>query len=134
MTTSVSRRLNILCILFNHIASFITKLFSWLYVRVGILLTCGRHLYNYIISLRGEVCSQTNSLSACTKPGICDVIYLCDTSYICVLRHIFVLGVSMLTLSTILIFDFGNVQTVWYFLFSISSVLKWLNELGSWIT
>jgi hypothetical protein len=39
MMTTVSRRLNTVCIRFNIIASFIIMLFSGLYVRVGILLT-----------------------------------------------------------------------------------------------
>jgi hypothetical protein len=29
--------------------------FAWLYVRVGKLLTCGKHVHDGIISLRGEV-------------------------------------------------------------------------------
>jgi len=29
--------------------------FARLYVRVGILLTCGKHLHDHITSLRGEV-------------------------------------------------------------------------------
>jgi len=43
MTTSVSRRLNILYIMFKIIAFFMITLVARLYVRVGILLTCGRH-------------------------------------------------------------------------------------------
>ena len=48
---------------------------SWLYVRVGILLPCGKHLFDRIISLRGEVWAHNTSLtppfflSACIKPG-----------------------------------------------------------------
>ena len=38
-TTSVSRRLKILCIMFKIIAFFVITLFAWLYVSVGILLT-----------------------------------------------------------------------------------------------
>ena len=40
MTTSVSQRLSILCIMINTIVFFIITLFSWLYVMFGILLTC----------------------------------------------------------------------------------------------
>ena len=35
---------------------FIITLFALLYVRVGILLTCGKYLHDGNISLRGEVC------------------------------------------------------------------------------
>jgi len=42
MTISVSRSLNIFCIMFKIIAFFIMTLFARLYVRVGILFTCGR--------------------------------------------------------------------------------------------
>ena len=34
-----------------------------LYVRVGVLLTCRRHLYDSIISLRGEVLAHKTSLA-----------------------------------------------------------------------
>ena len=36
---------------------------SRLYMRLGILLKCGNHLHNCIISLRGEVCERKTSLS-----------------------------------------------------------------------
>ena len=62
MTTSVSPRLNIFCIIFKIIAFFIITLFARLFVRVGILLTYGKHLLDRIISLRGEVCTH--------KPGL----------------------------------------------------------------
>ena len=51
ITTSVSRRLNILCIMFKIITFFITKL---IYVSVGTLLIRGKHLHDHIMSLRGE--------------------------------------------------------------------------------
>jgi hypothetical protein len=44
----VSQRLSILCSVF-----FIITLFVRLYVRVGILLSCGKHLHDRILSLRG---------------------------------------------------------------------------------
>ena len=37
------------------ISFFIITLFDRLYMRVGILLTCGKHVHDCIISLRGEV-------------------------------------------------------------------------------
>jgi len=55
MTTSMSRRLNIhvVCIMLKIIAFFIITLFVR-YVRVGILLTCGKHLHDSIISRAPE--------------------------------------------------------------------------------
>ena len=50
-TTSVSRRLHIFCIMFKIIAFSIIKLFTWLYMRGGILLTCRKHVHDRIISL-----------------------------------------------------------------------------------
>jgi hypothetical protein len=41
--------------LFKVISFFIITLFDRLYVRVGILLTCGKHVHDRIISQRGEV-------------------------------------------------------------------------------
>ena len=38
-------------------------MFSSLYVSVGILITCGKHLHDYIISLRGQVWAQKTSLT-----------------------------------------------------------------------
>jgi hypothetical protein len=38
-TTSVSRRLKILCIMFKIIVFFVIVMFAWLYVSIGILLT-----------------------------------------------------------------------------------------------
>jgi len=49
--------------------------------RAGILLTCGKHLHDHIISLIGEFCSLNISLnstisylSTCTKPGHQDIM------------------------------------------------------------
>ena len=81
MTTFVSWRLNILCFK-------IITLFSWLYLRVGILLTYGKHLHDCIISLREEVLAHKISLTitiiywnACTKPGMWAVMYLWASFY-----------------------------------------------------
>ena len=51
MTTFVSQRLNILCIMFKIKAFFITTL---LYVRSGVLFTCKKHFHDRITSLREE--------------------------------------------------------------------------------
>ena len=68
MRTSVSQRLNVLCIMFKSIAVFwgfffIITLFSRLYVRVGKLPTREQHLYDRIISLRGEIWAHKTSLT-----------------------------------------------------------------------
>ena len=56
MITSSWWRLNIsTCIMFKILAFFIIMLYARLYVRVGISLTCGKHLHNLIICLRGLV-------------------------------------------------------------------------------
>jgi hypothetical protein len=55
MTTSLSRRLNILCIMF-----FIIIQFSRSYTMVGILLPCVKHSHNHIILLKGEVLEPHN--------------------------------------------------------------------------
>ena len=62
ITTSVSRTLNILGIMLKNIALFIITLLVRWYVRVGILLTRGKHLHDRTISLRGEVWNHKTSL------------------------------------------------------------------------
>ena len=54
MSTSVSRRLNILCIKLKIREFFITKLITHLDARVRILLVCGKHLHGRTIPLREE--------------------------------------------------------------------------------
>ena len=70
---------------------------DYVYVRVGILLTRGKHLHDCIISIRGEVSAHKTSL---TLPLY--YVYESHRSCICVL------GVYILPFSTILIFDFLN--------------------------
>ena len=79
MTISVTRRLNISCIMLFKIT-----LFARLYVRVGILLIWDMHLHDRIISLRGEVWVHETSLasatfhwSACSKSGKWAIMHLC---------------------------------------------------------
>ena len=69
------------------------------YVRVGILLTCGKHLYDSITSLRVEVLAHTPSL---TSHMLLKCIYQARK----ISCYVFVLGISTFPLSTILIFDF----------------------------
>ena len=54
MSTYVLQRLNILCKHFKIREFFITRVLHQLYVRVGILLTCAKHLHDHIISLYQE--------------------------------------------------------------------------------
>jgi hypothetical protein len=58
MTTSVSRMFNIFCTKLRIRAFFITPLLNQLCMRVGILLTCGKHLHDCIIS-RGPLNTTT---------------------------------------------------------------------------
>ena len=66
---------------------FLDTLFSWLYVRVGISLTCGKYLHNRIISLIWKMWAHKPSLiktyifilywSANSNPGKWAVICMC---------------------------------------------------------
>ena len=92
---------------------FIITLFARLFVKVDILLTCEKYLYDNIISLRGEIWDHKTSL---IQPHFIEVSVPrqeWERSCICILR------VLILSLSTILIFDFRIVPTVWLFLFFI---------------
>jgi len=80
---------------------------------VVILLTCWRLLHDRIISLRRALWVQKNSW---TPPLF---IKMPVPSQEIERSCISVLGLSILTLPTILIFDFGIVPMVWYFLFFI---------------
>jgi len=48
----------------------VITLLAWIYVRVGILLTCGKHLHDHIISLKGDVWGHKTSL---TQPRFTEV-------------------------------------------------------------
>jgi len=81
-------------------------------MRVGILVIRRKHLHDRIISLRGEVWVHQISL---TPPLFIEVPISrqeCRPSCICVL------GLFIWPLSMVLIFEFGIVLTVWYFLVS----------------
>jgi len=115
MTISVSRRLNIhllvQCIMYKIIAFFIIKLTAQLYVRIGILLTCGKHLHGRIISLREGFCGGLAHKTSLALPPFFFIEVPVQSQkkerpYNCVL------GVSILPISTILLLDFGNVPTV----------------------
>ena len=62
MKTSVSSRLNIVCVMLKIITLFTVTLFAHLSVRIAILFTCGNNLHDRIISLRGQIGSH-NSLT-----------------------------------------------------------------------
>jgi hypothetical protein len=69
--------------------------------------TC-KHLHDHTIPLRGEVWANKTSL---TPPLLIEVpVPSMESERACIC----VLGVSILPLSTILIFDFGFVPTVWF--------------------
>jgi hypothetical protein len=128
MTTSVSQRLNILCIMFKIISFFIIMLFSWLYSHAentyittsflweGIF---GPHHFSergylgHIISLRGEIWVHKTSLTQWLFMNVSVPSQESERSYICVL------GYRFWPLSSIFLFYFGTVLTVWYFLFFI---------------
>ena len=74
----------------------------------NVLLTCGKHLHDCIISTSREVWAKKTSL---TLPLFIEVpVPRQENEWSCIC----VLGVLILPLSTILIFDFGIVTMVWY--------------------
>ena len=87
---------------------FIITLSTLLYLSVGILLKCGKHLHDCLISPREECQPHKTSL---TLSLFNEVSVLRQESE----RSSNLLEVSNLPLSTILMFDFGIVPTVWYF-------------------
>jgi len=86
--------------MFKIIAFFIVTLFARLYVRVAILLTCGKHVHDHIVSLEGKVWAHEVNTATffCAKTGKWAVIYLFGR-------------VLILPLSVILMFYFGIVPT-----------------------
>ena len=93
--------------MFKITTFFIIALFTLLYVKVDMLLTCGiLLLHDDIISLRGEVWDNEISLT----PPLVIVIPVpsqeSDRSCICVL------GISILHISTIFLLDFETVLSL----------------------
>ena len=88
------------------IGFFVIKLLSRLCVGVGVLYACRKNSHDHIISLRGKVWANKTGLSP-------SLFFLLK----CLCQGRKGLGVSIVPLSTILIFDFGIIPTVWYFLF-----------------
>jgi hypothetical protein len=81
---------------------FIEFVLTQLYVRVGILLACEKHLHDRIISLRGEA----------HKTGICPTFFI--EAHVQIQKTERVL---ILSLSTIWLLDIVAVPTVWYIFF-----------------
>ena len=84
-------------------------LYARLYVRVGISRTCGKHLHNLIICLRGLVHKTSLILPLSIEVSV--AIQESGSSCMCVL------GISIMPLFTIFLLDFGTVPIEWYFLF-----------------
>ena len=87
MTTFVSRRLNILCIMFKVIVVLITTLFARFYERVDILLPNGKHLHDRIISVREEVWAHKTSLTSLLFIEVHVPSQESVRSFLCVLRY-----------------------------------------------
>jgi hypothetical protein len=87
------------------IAFFIITLFAWLYVTVGIILTCGKQLRDHIISLRVEISANKTSLILPLLIEVPVPSQESEQSCICML------GVSILPLSTMFLLDFVNFET-----------------------
>ena len=105
MSSSVLSRLNIRDLTFLYNIFFVL-----LYVSVGILFIRGKHLHDRTISLRGKVWAHNSNL---TPPFIFIEVPVLnqesERSSICVS------GVSILHISTTLIFEFRIVPTLRYF-------------------
>ena len=93
---------NVIQLMFRIIAFFINTLPSRIYVGIGLLITCGKHLNDGIISLKGGVWDHQTSLI----PPLCIEVPVLSTeskrSCICVLM------ISILHLFTIFRLNFGT--------------------------
>ena len=98
------------------------KVIFKLYVRVGILFTRGKRLNDLVMLLRVEVWANKTSL---TPPLFIEVPvpgHISERSCICVL-----LGVLILSFSTIFLLDFGTIPIVLYvFVFHLLSELYFM--------
>ena len=105
----MSKRLHIciiIIIMLTITGFFVIKLLTRLCVGVGVLYACRKNSHDHIISLRGKVWANKTGLSP-------SLFFLLK----CLCQGRKGLGVSIVPLSTILLFDFGIIPTVWYFLF-----------------
>ena len=99
--------------MFKIIVFVIITLFPRIYVRVGILLTCGKHLPDHIGSLRVEVWAHIISLtpprylSVCTRPGKLAGMYL------------FVWGIDFVSFYDFSIEFYNCSDRLWIFFISI---------------
>ena len=88
-------------------------------MRIGILLTCGKHLHDSIILLRGEVWTHKTSLSSPLFIGVPVPRKGSEWSCICVLMvsfaSFYVASIGIWKCSDSVVFFRGNVPTVWYF-------------------
>ena len=89
----------VICEGWHFIVFFIITLLSRLYVRVGILLTCGKHLHDRIISLKGDAWDHNTSLS---PPFSIEVSVSCQES---MRSFIGVVRISILPFSMIVLCD-----------------------------
>ena len=118
MTTFVSRRFNILCIMQKIMWFFIITLFTRLYVRVDILLTRRKHLHDII------------SLTNLSHHFLLKCLYQARKERC----HMFVYwGYRFCFFLRFLIFNFGIVPTMWYFLFFLFHYFKNLKNHGGLI-
>ena len=102
---------------------FIIKLFTHLYVKVSILLTCRKRLHDNIISLKRKVWAHKASLT-------CHFLLKCQYQTRKVSGHGCMLGGNRIDFASLYyfdnLFDFGIVPTVWYILFFILFIYNWL--------
>ena len=96
-------------IMFKIVAFNIKTLFTRLYVRVGISLTCGKHLYDYIIWLRRGWVATWNYFTSLPFIEVPEPTQEKGRSCICKL------GYRFYPLSTTSLLACGTVPIVWYF-------------------
>lgn len=84
-------------------------------MRIGILLTNGKHLHDDIISQRDEVWDHKTSLI----PPLCFYFSACSKPRNCAIMHMCIMGIYVAYVYTILLLEFGTVPTLMYLVFII---------------
>ena len=116
----VNNNNNRLCIMFKIIALFIITLLPLWYVRVDILLTCWKHLYDRIISLRGEVSVHITSLTPSLFIEVPVPSLESDRSCICVLGVlILIFYLALFRQCGIFVLFFNLIQLLKYYISNV---------------
>ena len=109
MANYVSRRLNIVCLIFKIRTFFITTFFAWLFVRIYILPICDKSCMTASFDYTGKLYASICYYNLCFKVENRAVIYMCVWCIYC--------------LCAIFLLYFGTVPRVWYFFNCPDSVI-----------